>query len=306
MRKIIDHIRTTAEHLRNLAKARCDGFQREIERVLALTTQKKSLSLKDAFSYSRSILSCSLLRSETHIAALAILVISISTSIFMPYGATDIITRISLISSAMFLGTALSILTLYLLLPLHLKFNISLWPIAVVHSVIAATIFSLIEPVAMIFFAPYPIPGFLTIFTPFLLLSIIADGFVLWNFKSRVCMRTYQHLHQSDTIETMVPSQKRGEIYHISAADHYVEIFTGNGHHMHRITMKAAVEKTSPDTGLRVHRSHWVAYNAMLSMEKSGGRHILTLRSGAKVPVSPKQVPEVQNRLNAPRLRAAE
>ncbi len=306
MRSFINHAHAIILRMREKARANSARFQCAVERVLALTVSRQPVSVKDAYSYSRSLISCSMLNPEPHIAAIVILIISISTSIFMPYDAADITTRISLISLAMLLGTMLSLFILYLLLPLHLLVDISLWSIAVVHCLVAAGIFSLIEPEVIILFAPYPIPSFLEIFIPFFLLSILVDDFILWNFKGRICARTYRRRHQAGTIETLLPSQKRGEVWLISAADHYVEITTKNGKHMHRMTMKAAVEMAGPTKGQRVHRSHWVAFAAMLSLESVSGRYTLTLRSGAKVPVSPKQAPEIQRFLAQGQKQAAE
>ena len=76
------------------------------------------------------------------------------------------------------------------------------------------------------------------------------------------------------------------------------------GRHMLRMTMKTAVAKTDAGKGLRVHRSHWVAYKAMLSLEKEGERHVLMLRNGQKVPVSRNKVAEVRHYLKTGRVAA--
>ena len=284
--------------LRKIARANANIFQREVERVLSTTAHDKRVSLKDAYSYSRNIITCSVLRLETHVAALIILIIAIGTGIFIPYGTTDIITRISVISVAMLTGTSLSALILYLLLPIHLLQNISLWAIAALHCIVAATVFSLIEPEIIRHLHPYPVPTRLEIFVPFLLLNGLVDIFILWQFKSQICLRAYKQRHKTQPINALLPTQKRNEIWAISAADHYVEIVTEHSRHMLRMTMKSAVAKTGEGEGLRVHRSHWVAYRAMLSHIKEGERYFLILRNGERIPVSPKMAPEVQRHLD--------
>ncbi|NOR63849.1 MAG: hypothetical protein GQ535_15340 [Rhodobacteraceae bacterium] len=247
-----------------------------------------------------------MLRVETHAVSFVILIIAIGTGIFIPYGATDILTRISVIAVAMLTGTSFSALILYLLLPIHLVKNISLWSIAAFHTFLAATVFSLIEPEIIRYLHPYPVPTRLEVFVPFLLLNGLVDVFILWLFKSQICLRTYTKRHKTQSIKALLPAQKYSEIWVISAADHYVEIISEQGRHMHRMTMKSAVAKTDEGEGLRVHRSHWVAHRAMFTLSKEGERYFLTLRNGERLPVSPKMAPEVQAYLDKGQLLAAQ
>ncbi len=295
-----------ATKFRKNAQHRAEGFQREVERVLGITAKEKQVSLKNAYAYSRSILTCSMLRLEAHVAAITILVMAIGTSIFIPYDATDFATRVSVISVAMLAGTSISILVLYLLLPIHLLANISLWSIAAIHILIAATIFSQVEPEIIRYLHPYPVPTRLEIFVPYFLMSGLVDIFILWLFKPRICLRSYKRRHKAETVKAILSAQKQNKIWVISAADHYVEFITKHGREMHRMTMKSAAAKTSEGEGLRVHRSHWVAFRAMLSLAKEGERYFLTLRNGQKIPVSKNIAPEVQQYLERDRLHAPE
>ena len=300
------HVSRAIARFRLSANARTDAYQSEVDRVLRLGTEQAKPAFKDAESYARSIMSCSMLRLETHAAALIILILASCTSIFVPYGATDIFTRIGVIATAMAIGTWGSILLLYLLLPLHILYNFSLWLVAIIHSLAATAVFTLIAPLAIANFESFPMPTTANIFVPFLLLIGLADLFVLWQFKPQVCARAYRERHLANTIETILPAQKRGEVWVISAADHYVEFVTEKGRHMARMTMKVAVDKTAEADGLRVHRSHWVAYKAMLSIDKIGERHSLTLRNGDQIPVSAKSVEAVRCYLDSRQLSAAQ
>lgn len=287
------HLSASHSKLCEKAKVRADGAQREVDRVLQLAAQPPPVSLKNAYRYSRGFITVVLLSPEIHLAAIVILIISLGTSIFVPLAAADFSTRVVLVGLAMVFGSTLSVAILYLILPLHLMLNISLWSVAVIHSLLAAAVFSLAEPTVSGAITAYPMPSYMEVFIPFFLLGILADDFILWHLKDRVCLRAYKRRHKADTIETLLPSEKRGEVWLISAADHYVEITTRNGTHMHRMTMKAAVEKAGPSKGLRVHRSHWVAFAAMMSLEKDGERTMLTLRNGQRVPVSQQTVAKV-------------
>jgi len=295
------------DKIKNSSQTRSDGFQREVERVLALAAHQKKVSVSEAFSYSRSILDCRLLRVEILAAALTILLISIGTSIFIPYSATDILTRFTVISTAMIAGTLVSALVLYLLLPLHLLRNFSLWAVSAIYCFVSSAIFSLIVPETIrTLNQSYPVPTWLEIFVPFLLLIGLADIFILWQLKSQTCLRAFKRRHESKSINALLPTQKRSDVWVISAADHYVEIVTEQGSHLRRMTMKSAIAKTDETEGLRVHRSHWVAYRAMLSLAKESERSFLTLRNGERIPVSSKMAAEVKEYLDSAGLYAAQ
>lgn len=299
-------ISPTIADCRQKGRAKADSLQRQIEHILRRVASGDSVSVKEAYSYSRSVVPYILLSFEIHIAAITILILALSTNMFVPYGATDIMTRIILVSVSMLFGSMISLLVAYIILPLHLFFNISLWSLAVVHAFATAVLFSLFEPVIYQAITHSPEPAFLILFLPIFLASLLASSFMLWQYKDRICLRVYKRLHKADSIKSLLPGEKRGEVWLISAADHYVEITTENGTHMHRMTMKEAVEKAGPSTGLRVHRSHWVAHCAMMVLEKQGDRYKLTLRNGQQVPVSPKNAAAVACILDADCLAPAE
>ena len=83
----------------------------------------------------------------------------------------------------------------------------------------------------------------------------------------------------------------------LSAQDHYVEIATPKGAHLERITIKKAIELVPESSGLQVHRSHWLAYNAILDLEKTGERYAVLLRNGTKLPVGKSKVQGLENYL---------
>ncbi len=288
------HIAAFYSKLNRKAKARADIAQRKIDGILQETLQNQRPSWPVAFAYAKQVLIGCIYKPAIHAAAVAILLIAIGSGIFIPLDQADLFTRVSLISVAMLVGSGIALVTLVLLLPLHLRYRLNLWANVALHALVSTTIFCLIEPEIIRNFQSYKVPGFADIFVPVLLLHGLADLFVLWQIKGNICVLEYSRKHERDHIETVLPTEKRGEVWLISAADHYVEITTQNGTHMHRMTMKAAVEKAGPDEGLRVHRSHWVAYAAMLSLEKDGERNMLTLRSGERVPVSQKNVAKVR------------
>ena len=77
--------------------------------------------------------------------------------------------------------------------------------------------------------------------------------------------------------------------------DHYVAAHTGAGSALLLMRMADAVAELGP-AGMQVHRSWWVAHDAIEGLEQDGRRTLLRLRGGRLVPIS---------RALAPRVRAA-
>jgi len=72
----------------------------------------------------------------------------------------------------------------------------------------------------------------------------------------------------------------------IHAQDHYLRVTTARGSEMVLMRMSDACEELADFEGMQVHRSWWISSIHVRLMEKSGGKGILTLSDGQKVPVS--------------------
>lgn len=91
---------------------------------------------------------------------------------------------------------------------------------------------------------------------------------------------------KSARIQMRLPELLRGDLIAISVRDHYVDVFTTKGSMGLLMRLSDAVEETAPIDGARVHRSHWVAWDAVEGVEKNGERLQLRMCNGALVPVS--------------------
>ena len=71
--------------------------------------------------------------------------------------------------------------------------------------------------------------------------------------------------------------------------DHYVEVHTAAGSELLLLRFRDALREVEGVDGLQVHRSHWVARNAVARVERrrGGGRVALRLVNGSKVPDQP-------------------
>ncbi|UYN99222.1 MAG: LytTR family transcriptional regulator [Devosia sp.] len=83
-----------------------------------------------------------------------------------------------------------------------------------------------------------------------------------------------------------LPRPQRGRLLHIAVSDHYVDVTTDKGTVLVLMRLSDAIRETSPTAGLQVHRSHWVALDAIRRALRSSGKPMLELENGVLVPVS--------------------
>ena len=82
-----------------------------------------------------------------------------------------------------------------------------------------------------------------------------------------------------------LPMPIRGNLIRLEAQDHYLQVVTEKGADLILMRMSDA-ESDLGKTGLRVHRSHWVAHSAIREVLRKQGRISLSMQDGAVVPVS--------------------
>lgn len=91
-----------------------------------------------------------------------------------------------------------------------------------------------------------------------------------------------------------LPLEKRGALLALSVEDHYVRVQTATGSEMLLMRLSDAMKETGNLHGAQVHRSHWVSFAAVHGARRDGDRAILTLVSGAEIPVSRANLPKVR------------
>ncbi len=93
-----------------------------------------------------------------------------------------------------------------------------------------------------------------------------------------------------------LPHDMRGELYCLEKDDHYLKVHTAKGSHMILMRMKDAVILLESYKGLQVHRSWWVAEDAVERAVRDGRKTWLELACGIKIPVSRTYFKEVKRR----------
>ena len=57
-----------------------------------------------------------------------------------------------------------------------------------------------------------------------------------------------------------------------------------------------AISETPPDQGAHLHRSFWVAWSAIMRVERAGGRWFVEMACGTRIPVSRTNVAKLARR----------
>lgn len=285
---------------KKMAQRQADGFARAIfnlERVYMRVHQNNKASTQDSLKATRQFLLVHLYSADFYFLLFGLTLLAFTTRAFAEPGIDYGAWRPVVIGLAGLLAGVIPLMITMVLFPLHLIYRASIWNLTALNIVTSAIIFSLVEPVIPHYFYREGILHFGDLIGGMLVFYALAISYLQLRIHRKVCFRIYRQRHKKTAIEDIVPADKRGPLIALSAQDHYVEIVTENGRHLNRISMTDALKMVSADMGMQVHRSHWVAYNSMLSLEKSAGRHYLVLRNGAHIPVAKSKMGDVQKYL---------
>jgi DNA-binding LytR/AlgR family response regulator len=84
-----------------------------------------------------------------------------------------------------------------------------------------------------------------------------------------------------------LPLKLRGaEVWAVEAEDHYLRLHTSKGQDLILLRLADAVDELTGIEGAQVHRSWWVARDAIADARRGDGRATLVLKDGSEVPVS--------------------
>jgi DNA-binding LytR/AlgR family response regulator len=91
-----------------------------------------------------------------------------------------------------------------------------------------------------------------------------------------------------------LPLDGHGALLALSAEDHDVRVVTRTGETLVLMRLADAMRETGDVPGLQVHRSHWVARNAVRAVWRSGEGALLTLVTGRELPASRRFIPALR------------
>lgn len=212
------------------------------------------------------------------------LVLSIST-ILTVSGAFGTYVRMNLLERGVYWGAVvvLALVTVFALkIPVDRKFAGSKeWQRTALLSVIFTVVYTpMLWWFANTFAAEkrdYITPFWTQIFIVFGLSMAVAQlKFLLQAEKTRARARIFERFIDPEATE----------IHRITVRDHYVDVFTNRGKETLLMRFSDALAELDGIIGEKVHRSHWVAREAVDRMDREKGRNFVVLKDGSRVPVS--------------------
>ena len=87
-------------------------------------------------------------------------------------------------------------------------------------------------------------------------------------------------------LERLPLKLRGGEVWAVEAEDHYLRLHTSKGQDLILMRLADAISELEGIEGAQVHRSWWVARDAIADARRGDGRATLTLKDGAEAPVS--------------------
>lgn len=110
---------------------------------------------------------------------------------------------------------------------------------------------------------------------------------LVWLVKARRAARPADAATQGPPpLLKRLPPSLHGPVLALSAEDHYVRVYTDKGDTLVLMRFSDALAELGRVEGRRVHRSHWVAAEAVSGMKVAGRSMALILKNGRTVPVS--------------------
>lgn len=130
-------------------------------------------------------------------------------------------------------------------------------------------------------------PGLFRMFGYVLMVSGVISAIVLAVAAQQSSSATEESVELGGArLMTRISPDLRAPIQRMQVRDHYVEVVTGKGREMLLIRFADALSEVASAEGMQVHRSHWVAREAMTGIARDRGRIHLLLNDGTEVPVS--------------------
>lgn len=83
-----------------------------------------------------------------------------------------------------------------------------------------------------------------------------------------------------------LPYAVRGRLLYLSMQDHYVEVHTDKGSTLVLMRLADAIREVGDTLGVQIHRSHWVALDAVAGSRRKDGKLFLKLSDDVMLPVS--------------------
>lgn len=136
-------------------------------------------------------------------------------------------------------------------------------------------------------------PESLTLIGTTLLIAVIVTA-VIDLFMRRLAPAKDADAPALPPILDRLPLDKRGALVALSVEDHYVRVRTTRGEDLLLMRLADAIREVGTVRGAQVHRSHWAAFDHVISVAREGDRAVLSMRHGDDIPVSRRHIPTLK------------
>jgi len=105
--------------------------------------------------------------------------------------------------------------------------------------------------------------------------------------------------NQSESLRfpSLVRESIGGELVSMTSELHYVKVRTTVGSGLLLYNLRDAISELNPDSGIQIHRSHWVARSQITKLKKIKEGYVCELSSGDVFPVSRRRISEVREKI---------
>jgi hypothetical protein len=161
----------------------------------------------------------------------------------------------------------------------------NVWLKSVIASVTMSIPFTAVVWIASrtLFNARIPLEGLPILFGSVMVVSLVMTTLYLLVERPR---ETHASSRPPKFLERLPLKLRGAEIWAVEAEDHYLRLHTSKGQDLILLRLADAVAELEGIEGAQVHRSWWVARDAIADARRSDGRATLTLKDGSQVPVS--------------------
>jgi hypothetical protein len=129
------------------------------------------------------------------------------------------------------------------------------------------------------------LPGYIA--TSFVMCEALTLFAVFMNMRAVQAMQVAPAEPAPPKFLERLPLKLRGaEVWAVEAEDHYLRLHTSLGQDLILLRLADAVDELAGIEGAQVHRSWWVARDAIADARRGDGRATLVLKDGSEVPVS--------------------
>ena len=130
--------------------------------------------------------------------------------------------------------------------------------------------------------------GLIALFSQLLAINLLAIGV---NSLFILALHSLQSEDKSKAVAgirflSRLPDHLGTQLLHLQMEDHYLRATTVNGSDLILMRFRDALQELADFDGLQVHRSWWVARNAVTKLSRQGRKIELLMMDGTRVPVS--------------------